>query len=119
QRRQLLDGDVIQIGKFTLSYRLRVDPRVLAARAANDAAPPSSESGPKSKAARPRDMMKTFAMSPDEVQKLLGSAARGAAPTAVADLDEEEEAGVDPAVKIVGGGLLIITVLATALYFAL
>ncbi len=113
----LADGDVIQIGKFTLNYSALDLPE--------DAAVSLKRTG-----GRSRDMQKTFALGPAEVQRLLASqqAAQPAdAPQAVGLSQTmpqvhalvEDEGGLDPAVKLLGGGLALIALLGTVVFLLL
>lgn len=99
EHRALQDGDVVQIGKFSLKLNVS---------GSGGSAPPMSAA-----LSQPtRDLVKTFQMNKNEVQKLI--AEQQAAETGTADEGEE-----DSTMKILAIGLLVIAVIAVASYFVL
>ncbi len=107
---ELSDGDVIQIGKFSLNF----SSQPLQAGMQHEGPASLSRTG-----GRSRDMQKTFALAPDDVQRLLAARPGPGLAQTQPQAALEEESGIDPAVKILGGGLALIALLGTVVFLLL
>lgn len=94
----LRDGDVVQLGKFSLQLNV----------AGRGSMPPP---GLEQRSLPPREMAQTMALAPNEVQKLIS--AQPAQKTAI------ESEPQDNSLKVLIFGLLIIVALATVAWFIL
>jgi pSer/pThr/pTyr-binding forkhead associated (FHA) protein len=104
EERELADGDVIQIGKFSLNFARQAD------LAVPDLAP-ETPPGP-----RPREMMHTFAMNEAQVKDLL-SAGRG--PVASPAHASAPSTGIGSTWLLLGGlaAIALLTALAAFVLF--
>jgi pSer/pThr/pTyr-binding forkhead associated (FHA) protein len=97
----LADGDVVQIGKFSLRLNL----------AGHGESHPGT--GPRSLSPPSRDMAKTFHLDPTEVKRLVAEH-HAANPTPMAEASEP-----DNSMRVLFVGLLVILVLSVISYFVL
>lgn len=97
----LSDGDVVQIGKFSLRLNTAGTGNALPGTPVRSLSPPS------------RDMAKTFHLEPNEVKRLVAeqASARAAAST--------ESAAPDNSLRILMIGLLVIGIVSAISYFVL
>jgi pSer/pThr/pTyr-binding forkhead associated (FHA) protein len=98
EERELLDGDVVQIGKFLVNFTRQQDQ-------------PIAELGPASAPMpRSREMMRTFAMNETQVKDLLGGGQGASAPPPAAVASTSS--GINPT-WLLAGGLAAIAALTT------
>jgi pSer/pThr/pTyr-binding forkhead associated (FHA) protein len=97
----LADGDVVQIGKFSLRLNHAGNGEAQPTPSARSLSPPS------------RDMAKTFHLEPSEVQRIVAEQRVGRAPSAA------ESSEPDNSMRILLIGLLVIVVLSVVSYYVL
>jgi len=105
EERELVDGDVVQIGKFIVNFMRQPNQPIA------DMGPPSAAMP------RSREMMRTFAMNEAQVKDLL-SGGRGTPLPQVADVTPAQS-GINPTWLLAGGlaAIAILTTVAALLLF--